>query len=290
MDDVYGIGLRFIEDQGFVPDAGESWIFKTEQGPDPGTTRLTTLMVKGTWLTGIWRSRQDKVYVADIGGFVLHGPLESGELWPEKQVGFTLSGIWGLDDEHVYVWGFDGDTSAMARWNGTAWKRFDSPSFEVQDLHGIAPDLLVAVGGLGEISLWNGSQWRSMESGTRKTLSCVFVSSANEMYASGHGGALLQGDSQGWQIRVDGLVQLPCVTKWRDEVYVGTYGELGLCKLESGGLVSFKPRVQAISFDVRGELVALMNGNLVGTSDGEDYSATGIGLFASVTAPFPPLW
>ncbi|MBT3218769.1 MAG: hypothetical protein HN348_06725 [Proteobacteria bacterium] len=83
-----------------------------------------------------------------------------------------------------------------------------SPDFHVVDLHGNASDLLVAVGTIGRISRWDGSKWTALDSGTRTNLSSVFVASDTEMYASGHGGALLQGSVYGWVV-LEGETQLP---------------------------------------------------------------------------------
>jgi hypothetical protein len=224
-------------------------------------------MYKPILFTGIWRSLEDKVYVAEIGGTVLHGPLAPGEVWPERRVGFTLSGVWGLDDGHVYVWGLDGKTPAMARCDGQQWARIDSPEFQVVDLHGLSPELLVAVGTHGQIARWDGHRWSAADSGTRKSLSSVFVATPDEMYASGHDGALVRGSARGWHVVLDDEVQKPCVAKWRDEVYVGTYGDLGLCKLEGGALRSFKPKVQAMTLDVRRDLVASTPGAIAGTDN-----------------------
>ncbi|MBT3218418.1 MAG: hypothetical protein HN348_04950 [Proteobacteria bacterium] len=148
--DAFGIALRFPSEEGFTPQAGESWIVKTSPGNN--TTVLDTYVQKPGWYTDVWRSTENRVYVTDIEGSVLHGPLPPGDVWPQKQVGFTLAGIWGLDDRHVYVWGLRGKDPAMATWDGAQWREVPSPDFQVNGLHGTAPDLLVAVGSLGEIS------------------------------------------------------------------------------------------------------------------------------------------
>jgi hypothetical protein len=83
---------------------------------------------------------------------------------------------------------------------------------------------------------------------------------------------------------------MPCVARWRDEVYVGTLGERGLCKLEGGALRSLKPKIQALALDVRQGLVATMSGAIVGTYDGVSFKGSPIRVFASITASSPPMW
>jgi len=292
---VSGTGLRscatlvtryFEEDGRFRPESGESWVCRNT--PD-GISE--TLYRHTGWLTGLWRSETGRLYVTDIRRKILHWDPDKDD-WQTHSVPINPMGIWGLGDGSVYAWGMgDNKAPTVLRWNGRDWSALPPPSDLVWAMHGTSDDLVFAVGDNGMIDRWDGASWTSMPFHARKTLNRVFVVSEDEAYACGSDGELLQGSVYGWTRLVEIEHAIMGVAKWKDDLWVGTTGPLGLCKWsEEDGLVSIKENVKVLHLDARDDLVMVTGDLIVATADGENFSGLGTKWFMRATDHRAPSW
>ena len=279
----HALAYRFPAGEGFRPERGDSWIVANEG------EFFDTLMSKAGWFTSLWRSEAGKVYVTDADGFVYRGPGAGS--WPHETLRGVLTGVWGLNDEHVYAWGqLSGDRPVPHRFDGTRWASMAAPEQPIVGLHGVSPDLLFAVGDRGFIARWDGGAWATMASPDKSSLSTVFAVGPDEVYAGGHGGSLHQGSVHGWTNLVRDQAPISAVVHWKERVWVATLGELGLCVWEKGALESIKPNLQVTHLDARHNLLFTTSGMLGETEDGESFSAFPVDEFSDAVEEVDPLW
>jgi hypothetical protein len=256
--------LRFDRRYGFKPSEGESWIMRATGG------KLYNLYGGLTWFTGVWQSPSGRVYAACAHSAVCvnEDPGVRAAPWKEIKVQGTLAGVWGLDDRFVLAWGIHRGKGVMVRFNGKTWSPMPSPG-EVYGVHGLAPNLVYAVGMKGLIARWDGVRWKKLSSPTSTVLSDVHVAGEDEMYAVGKG-VVLQGSRHGWKVAAKGASHMFGVAKWKGEVYVGGAGE-GLLKLVRNKLVPVDPEIKAERIDARGELIVSSPGAVAVSADGKEF-------------------
>jgi hypothetical protein len=283
--DCHAIMYRFDERYGFQIDGCDSWIIAS-------MPELVHVMEgRPSWYTGLWRSETDKLFVTAATGRVLINPDPMpGTKWETVELPGTLEGVWGLDDENVYVWGRRGDNPLLFHYDGKSWSEIACPG-HVISMHGIAKDLILAVGDRGLTARWNGTTWELLPAFTKSVLSCVFVAGEDDICACGLSNEVFQGSARG----LDKLMEHPhltgCIAKWKDQWWVGVGGELGLSVLDGNTLISKKPNIIPTSFDARDSLLMAASVGLVGTPDGEVFTGRMMPDFARVAAKTgPPMW
>lgn len=281
--DVHFLVLRFDAKYGFKPSEGESWIMRSAAG------KLYSLYGGLAWFTGLWRSPAGHVYVssADSAVVVNAAPGVRAGPWKEHKVQGTLSGVWGLDDRFVLAWGIHRGKGIMHRFDGTRWSEIESPG-EVYGVHGIAPNLVYAVGVQGLISRWDGARWQKVPSPTRAVLSDVFVADESEMYAVGDH-VVLQGSAHGWTEVVEGASHMFGVAKWKGVVFVGGAGA-GLLKLARNKLVPVDPEINAERIDARGELIVSSPGAIAVSADGKEFKKLKVKAVEDLYKDRKPSW
>jgi hypothetical protein len=280
--DCHLLGYRYDADVGFQPDAGDSWVLRFT-----GTTIRSVFWKRG-WLTGLWRAADGTIYVSDAASMVYVRALDATAYEHERLDG-TLTGVWGLDENHVFVWGRRGGNPVMYVGHHHSWRPIPAPGFVI-DIHGIRPDLVVAVGERGLIARWDGSAWHNMPSPSDRTLSSVFVVSDDEIYACGHGKQLLQGSVHGWVQVLEHSAPLRAVAKWKDEVWIAAGGDEGLSQLKNGKLVSVKPAIKATQLDARHDLIMSCPNKVADTPDGKEFSSLSVAIFEGAVKDEPPTW
>lgn len=284
MQSCHMLGYRFPEGEGFQPTRGESYVLE-----ESGGTMTAHLMKKG-WYTDLWRSSTDRVHVTDADGFIQTSNPNGGG-WSTHKIAGMLSGIWGLDDEHVYAWGLRGKQDFMVRWNGSAWIEMPSPTGGIVAIHGARPDLLVAVGDGGLIARWDGTAWTSMLAPSDEPYRSVYVVSDDEIWACGNRGALHQGTVHGWTPVLVHDAPLSGVAKWRDTLWVGAHGDAGICKLDGTKLEPFKPKLKAVKFETHDEALLFFSIGVIGeTRDGNSFGGYRTKGFEDTTAGTIPDW
>ena len=281
------LALRYDRKWGFQSDFGESWVVRVEQGKvflDHGLPG---------WLTGLWRSDSGAVYVSDSSRAIWMNPAPSDPRSPWKlhRVSGFLRGVWGLNDEFVVTWGLSGrDEFLMYRWNGKSWAEMPSPG-DIYAVHGLAPDLLYAVGNQGLISRWDGHQWTRVRSPTRTILSSVFVVNEDEMYAVGAGQRVLEGSSHGWSEVAYSEEAMYGVAKLGNRVWIGATSD-GLIQLQGNRLVVKSAKASAEHLEARGDALLVSCPDFIAeTKDGESFQhRTDAKAVLDLMAEHPPLW
>lgn len=179
----------------------------------------------------VWGSSATDVWAAGEFGILAHfdgdrwtvlEPIWSGDVF---QIGGTsATDVWAVGDE---AWHFDGtswehrahpgeeilvslyaaapddvwllgDFSGMLRWNGAEFSTV--PAFTartVEDLWGFGADDLYTVGGLGEVSHYDGASWSIPYEG-RTDLWRLWGSAPDNMWACGYQGYVARRDVTGW--------------------------------------------------------------------------------------------
>ncbi|MCA9604731.1 MAG: hypothetical protein KC619_04020 [Myxococcales bacterium] len=242
---------------------------------------------KTGWLTCVWRSPEGVGYITDADGFLYrHTP---GGGFPHEKVAGVLTGVWGIDDAHVYAWGqLDRARPVLYRYDGGAWAAMPTPDAPIVGMHGLRPDELFAVGSEGFIARWDGSAWTTMTAPDRSNLASVRVVSSDEVYAAGHGGSLHQGSVHGWSPVLRDGDPISALAHWGGELWVATLGDLGLCKLVDRALESFKPNLLVTHLDDRGALVYTTTAKIGETTDGLKFTSFNVSAFEGAASSDPP--
>lgn len=283
-DEFHYLAYRYDAAWGLKVDTAESWLLQTT------ATDTHALISRAGWITALWRSQAGRVYATDVLSKVYYNrdPHLRAAQFDIFDVDGTLSGVWGLHDELVWVWGRRGDQGVLHRWNGSGFTEEEAPG-RIVSMHGISPDLVFAVGYDGLIARWDGTRWQRMQSPTTGTLSSVFVASPEEVYACGPAKVLLEGSIHGWSELLNHGKTLNCVAKWKDVVWVGACHE-GLFKLEDGALVLHKDSVKPHLLDVRGDLLASCAEAIAYSEDGQAFFGVPLSSFVATTDGVPPTW
>jgi len=281
--DFHFLALRFDQRYGFKPSEGESWILRYKDGT------LSSLRGGLSWFTGLWHSPEGHVYVSDAatGVDVNPDPGLRAAPWQEHKLPATLAGVWGLDDRFVLAYGIHRGKGVMFRFDGKKWAPMESPG-EIYGVHGLAPNLIYAVGVRGLIARWDGARWHKIPSPTKAVLAGVYVADEGEMYAVGDG-VVLQGSLHGWTEAAEGDTHMVGVAKWKGEVFIGAAGA-GLMKLKKNKLVPVDPELKAERIDARGELLVSSPDAIAISSDGKDFKKLKVKALEAIYKDRKPAW
>jgi hypothetical protein len=281
------LGLRYETTIGAEPNYSEYAVFEntTEPGTDDEPVAHLRWRVKSL-LTGIWRSPSKIVYVADAHepGLLRYRDLSSGDPRDLLPLGETFpEGVFGLDDQHVYIWGSrlgsNGDHEyPVMRWDGQQWHELPMPGFRMVAMHGLAPDLLFAVGRNGFVGRFDGSRWRRFPVPTEEVLVSVFCAGPDEFYACGHLGIVLEGSKAGWGRISENYIEnapLYSVAKFRGDLWIAG-GKQGVLRRvgTTDRLEVVKDNIGATWLDAREDhLLATCDDFIAGTRDGTSWWA-----------------
>jgi hypothetical protein len=299
ISDCVFLGFRHDPDVGSEPSLSEYGIFENVPGQGTDITTELRWRVKAL-LTGIWRSPTRTVYVADA---VERAILRYRDLSQPRELlplgNIHPEGVFGLDDEHVYTWGSrkraDGEHEfPFLRWDGNQWIELPMSGSRIVAMHGLAPDLLYAVGRNGFVGRFDGSAWRRFPVPTGEVLSSVYCAGPDEFYASGFNGTVLEGSAAGCgRIAENYIEQAPllCVAKFAGHLWLAG-GPQGVLRRvgSTDELEVVKPNVPATWFDVQGDhLLVTCDEKIVGTADGANWMGAAKGSYASIVGNSPIL-
>jgi len=287
------LGQHYLTAHGFRADRGESWALRSTQ-PPPGRLGLQLGYGVPGWFTGMWRSAQGIVYVTELLGR-LHicrnlDSMGAPETWERVDFKNTImQGVWGLNDQCVFVWCKVGLKPSMLFWNGKTWAEIPAPPEEVAGMHGVSPEVVYAVGANGLIARWDGKAWTRAVAPTQDFFISVHVASPDEMYAVGHGQALWEGSTSGWGKVADGPGVLQGVAKFGGEVWVGGQKQ-GLLKRDGNKLVVVNPDLHVNALDSRKTLLISTYDEIAETTDGKAFATKAKGVMGQVRDSKTPLW
>ena len=131
----------------------------------------------------------------------------------------AILGFWGANRTDVFAVGgtlAEGGGEATILWHdGAAWWSMPSTAPTLWWVHGFGHDDVWAVGELGTIVHFDGSQWTTVQTGGNYTLWGIWGESAAEMWAVG---GVVDGSSPSVLLRYDGA-------DWAEVPGVGMMGE-----------------------------------------------------------------
>jgi len=284
LDDCCYLGQRYDDKRGYQADEDECWVIVHSLDEDGDFATQVTLGTTAL-LSQLWRSPSGAVYVCDVseGEINVNPDLnadDSSKRWKEYDLGVTLAGVWGLDDKFVLTWGstFEGQHHLFC-FDGKKWKGLPAPEFAIRAIHGPERNFLYAVGREGGVARWDGKTWKTFPTPTDEVLTSVFVAGADEYYATGAKGILLEGSAHGWgKLASCPLPKMPLigVAKWKGELWVGG-GSLGLYQRDGSKnkLKLIKPALKANSFDTRKNLLIGCEEFIAQTVDGKKFTSGG---------------
>jgi hypothetical protein len=278
----YYLSQRYDAERGFKPFESESWVVTHHPAGGDQTTIGARLGATG-WLTRLWRSPSGAAFVSNAtDAQVFFHPDPAGDRkspFAITKLGAPLNGVWGLSDTFVLAWGatYEG-TRHLYRYDGKQWKELPAPDFEVRALHGLAEDLLYAVGVGGGVARWDGHAWKRFPVPTDEVLNSVFVAGPDELYATGGAGTLLEGSAHGWGkiAQAPGPGPLLGVAKWNKELWVAA-GQFGLFKRvgTQNTLECIKPNLHATGLESGQQLLICCKDMIVSTADGQRFRGSG---------------
>lgn len=267
--DACGIALRSEKGLPFKLEEGDSWALWSGPG------QYKVLLGFGDWLTGCWYSPHKRCFFVSSQGYVtvFSDPESDKPGQEEQQLDAALFGVWGLSDDLVFAWGERGGQGVVFRGDGRVWQEMPAPPGLVIAMHGLRPDLLVAVGAQGLLARWDGRQWIPVELPAGLVLNAVWVVSEDEMFACGPSGILMEGSVHGWAQRLRSEHRLFGVARFANDLWLGL-GPDGLGRLDQQRIEIVKPNIPSNMLDARNELVVTSRLGFVHSRDGKQFSLT----------------
>jgi hypothetical protein len=200
------------------------------------------------WVTSLWMSPSGKIYYAGPGegGLGIHVERTGDPYatrWERAPLRAVYSRVWGLDDDLVFASGGTPDEAWLSIYDGSRWTEMTPPG-NVFAFHGVARDLIYAVGMNGLAAWWDGAQWNPQPTPTRGSLTSVHVVDETEVYATGPCQRVLVGSIHGWSERAGVTYGLYDITKWNGDVWVAA-GQMGLGRLKDNSIEIVKPELRA---------------------------------------------
>jgi hypothetical protein len=281
VEECTAIGYRYASEDAIRDDQVESWLLYFTKVTEE-TTKTSSATAWNGLFNGVWRSASGRIYVTGADGEVVVGEIttRSGkrafDRLVEQELDCALTGIWGLDDQHVWAYGGAPDRPGKIRFfDGKTWNKLpDAPAW-ILHMHGCAPD---CVYGVGQKTLfrWDGKDWHETGLRAAVSLASVWVASPDEIYVTDVGGVLFEGSADGFIERARWEGPLDGVAKWKGELWLGGE-EAGLLKLDgkSNKIEAFKPKVFTRAIEARKHMLIAAENRIVISQDGQEFYSVG---------------
>jgi hypothetical protein len=286
------LGYRTTFESPFSPYEVESWVMWSDQDT------FHYFFGTSNWLTALWRVPGGPLYVADNTQSIVRRlqSIADGEdlhAWEKLKIDLQPLGLFGLPDGSLYVWGRQGEKTALRLLDGKKFKSLPSPG-AMFELSGTAPDRLWAAGEEGLLARWDGRKWTEISVETEFNFTGLTVVSDDEMWATTEGGELFEGSRDGWALRARNPRKgeaLFDVARWKGSVWVAG-GEGGVLRISGRGnkLEVVKPNIDATAFDARADLLAACPGFVGGTADGKSWTGVAEDSLMNRRKNDSPLW
>jgi photosystem II stability/assembly factor-like uncharacterized protein len=138
------------------------------------------------WLSGVWGSSSQDIYVVSTKGEIFH-TSDNGTTWNPQVSGTTnaLNGVWGSDSSNIFVSGFG--TILYSNGSGT-WTMQTPPVNGLRAIWGSGKSDIYAVGAGGILHSDGSGAWVSQ---LLNNLRGVWGSGPGDVYCVGLGGMSL---------------------------------------------------------------------------------------------------
>ena len=174
-----------------------------------GRWRQEAARLDGKRLWACWAGPDEQIIAVGQSGTIFHHSREGwhkAEL-PEDVQNANLYSVWGMQDGTAVAvgGGLNGprDLAVILQYDGQIWTRADASRVNTKTLRavwGSSVDDYWAVGDLGEITHFDGTQWTNVNSQVSDRLKAVYGASASEVYAVGGTGrgVILRWNGSSW--------------------------------------------------------------------------------------------
>jgi hypothetical protein len=291
------LGYRRAAEALLDPRRMESWVVEpSAETSENGDRRVRLDLGLRAYLSSLWYSPMGATYTtASEGKLHMRRPMEEEGFGPWSPLDFgadvELHGVWGLDDQDVYVWGRDAWRPLMWHVGRNGVSAMPAPPGRTTSVRGLGPELLYAAGDHGFVARWNGSQWRRVNLPTSRPITGLFIGDADDLWLTTANGKLFEGTSHGWAVRLQFDGPLYDVARWRGAVWVAA-GRRGLFRLvdRADRLEPAALDVSAISLETRGDLLALAEDYLAFSTDGCAFEISCRDVLTVARRGEEPLW
>jgi len=274
-------------------EALESWIGHVSDG------EITLIKGYQGRISGLWKS--------PLGSLFFSTPTKKGSHihinksldpkypnWDCYDLSFSVTGIWGLNDQQVFAWGNvpNKKEQKLVCWDGTNWNEWPVPKKHttIAAIHGQHPDLLVAVGDRGMIQRWNGKKWKKIDSSVYDDLMNVFVADEDHIYACGYDGMISGGASEKhWGIPFNEFTPVIDVVSINEEVWACCYDN-GLLQLSEEGYFEPYDEIPVDRFYKNDHLMLIHDDQLSDFIDGQIKDTLSVNEFKQLIEDTPVMW
>ncbi len=289
------VGYRMPAGSAPQPARMESWVLRPSADLERGEPMVDVGLGVQGFVTGLYRTPSGVVYAVDFDGrLYVQRPDGEAAAWQTQDWGgmVELHGVWGLSDDHVFVWGRDAHGPRFWELFEGHFVNMSAPPSPLTCVAGARPDCLYAAGPAGYLGHWNGLEWRRIPIRSMRTATALHAVGEDEIWLTTDMGKLFEGSRHGWGLRAELDAPLCDVRRWRGELYVAARS-LGLWRLEgrSNRLVPVDLMLPAIGLaGDEGALLVLTDEALAVTYDGQRFDTLAHGTLLSLRGGARPLW
>lgn len=161
-----------------------------------------------------------------------------------------ITGLYKVDDNIQYTCGFGGKICKTT--NGSTWSAMTTPATNsLSSIWGSAHDNVWAVGTRGAMWNWNGTTWSASTPITARHLLCVHGSASNNVWACGKYGTILKFNGTSWSAVTSGITTTLRAIYVVDANNVVVVGDGGVIRTTSNGGSAWTSRTSGVATILR---------------------------------------
>lgn len=258
----------------------ESWVVLPGDSVAAGGQRAVSLELgRRGHISGLWHGPSGDLYATELHGrvHVRRTDQESGtRTWQLQDWGpsVELHGVWGLDEQTVFVWGRDAHQYRLWCLFEGRFVAMPAPRTPITVLRGCSQRCLYAAGSGGSLFRWDGIGWRSVAIRSMRPATGLVVVNEDEIWLTTDMGKLFEGTSHGWAQRAQVKGPLCDVMRWRGRLLLAG-AEQGLLELVGLGHRILPVATRYPVIGLAGDdslLLALTEDCLLASIDGQEFS------------------